>query len=130
MLKLIQTEDQYNQALARVYELMQPDLNEDSAESDELEVLSIVVKEYENEHYPIASPNRLAANIIHESLITCPVCGYKKAELMPVDSCCFFYECESCKILLKPQPPDCCVFCSYGSVKCPSVQVGVPCCPK
>ncbi|WP_349666169.1 GDCCVxC domain-containing (seleno)protein, partial [Sinorhizobium sp. 6-117] len=24
--------------------------------------------------------------------------------------------------LLRPRPGDCCVFCSFGSVKCPPVQ--------
>ena len=61
MLKPIKTEDQYEKALARVYELMQTDINVDSAESDELEVLSILVKEYETEHYPIPAPNPLEA---------------------------------------------------------------------
>jgi hypothetical protein len=28
----------------------------------------------------------------------------------------------SCKTLLRPKPGDCCVFCSYGSVKCPPMQ--------
>jgi HTH-type transcriptional regulator/antitoxin HigA len=59
MLKPIKTEDQYNEALARVYELMQAEVKENSSESDELEVLSILVKEYEIEHYPIPSPNPL-----------------------------------------------------------------------
>ena len=31
-------------------------------------------------------------------------------------------ECERCKTLLRPKAGDCCVFCSYGSVKCPPVQ--------
>ena len=61
MLKPIKTEDQYDQALARVYELMQTDVKTDSPESDEIEVLSILVKEYEAEHYPIPSPNPLDA---------------------------------------------------------------------
>ena len=61
MLKPIKTEDQYNKALARVYELMQGGVKEDSIESDELEVLSILVKEYEIDHYPIPSPNPLEA---------------------------------------------------------------------
>jgi len=56
------------------------------------------------------------------SVITCPVCGYSKTETMPTDACIYFYECASCKELLKPLPGDCCVFCSYGSVKCPPVQ--------
>jgi hypothetical protein len=62
------------------------------------------------------------------SVITCPVCGFKKDEEMPVTACQYFYECESCKTLLKPQIGDCCVFCSYGSVKCPPVQSEKSCC--
>jgi HTH-type transcriptional regulator/antitoxin HigA len=61
MLKPIKTEDHYNQALARVYELMQTEVREDSAESDELEILSILIKEYETDHYPVPSPNPLEA---------------------------------------------------------------------
>jgi len=61
MLKPIKTETQYNEALARVYELMQEDTNENTAESDELEVLSILIKEYENEHYRIPAPTPIDA---------------------------------------------------------------------
>lgn|SRR6185312_3652075 len=60
--------------------------------------------------------------IILSSVITCPVCGYSRTETMPTDACIYFYECTSCKGLLRPLPGDCCVFCSYGSVKCPPVQ--------
>ena len=59
-----------------------------------------------------------------ESEITCPECGHKKKEIMPTDACVHFYECENCKTLLKPLQGDCCVFCSYGTVKCPPVQSG------
>jgi hypothetical protein len=38
---------------------------------------------------------------------------------MPVDSCLFFYECEGCGVRLKPKLGDCCVFCSFGSERCP-----------
>ena len=58
-----------------------------------------------------------------QSVITCPNCGHKKEETMPKDSCVFFYECESCKILLKAKTGDCCVFCSYGNVPCPPIQI-------
>lgn len=61
-------------------------------------------------------------SVINKSEITCPNCGYKKTEVMPVDACQFFYECENCNTILKPKENDCCVFCSYGSVACPSVQ--------
>lgn len=64
------------------------------------------------------------SDITLKSMITCPDCSHKKEELMPTDSCQYFYECESCHTLLKPQTGDCCVFCSYGSVKCPPIQQG------
>ncbi len=47
---------------------------------------------------------------------------------MPTDACQFFYECESCKTLLRPLAGDCCVYCSFGSVSCPSVQARKACC--
>lgn len=62
-----------------------------------------------------------------ESILTCPVCGHQKKETMPTDACMYFYECELCKTLLKPEKGDCCVFCSYGSVKCPPIQQGNTC---
>ncbi|MCI0450702.1 MAG: hypothetical protein L0Y79_13150 [Chlorobi bacterium] len=57
-----------------------------------------------------------------QSIITCPHCGHKKEETMPENACQFFYMCESCQKVLKPKQGDCCVFCSYGTVKCPSKQ--------
>lgn len=63
-----------------------------------------------------------------ESTITCPNCGHHKAEIMPTNSCVYFYECGNCHSLLKPLEGDCCVYCSYGSAKCPSMQKGNSCC--
>ncbi|WP_430423157.1 GDCCVxC domain-containing (seleno)protein [Methylibium petroleiphilum] len=57
------------------------------------------------------------------SVLTCPECGRAKVELMPTGACPFFYECEDCKTVLRPKASDCCVFCSYGSVWCPPVQI-------
>jgi len=54
--------------------------------------------------------------------ITCPVCGYTKTEEMPTDACQFFYECTHCHTVIKPLEGDCCVFCSYGTENCPSIQ--------
>jgi hypothetical protein len=67
------------------------------------------------------------SGIVLGSVLTCPHCGHAKLENMPVDACQFFYECENCKALLHPKPGDCCVFCSYGSVKCPPVQAARCC---
>lgn len=60
---------------------------------------------------------------ILQSVLTCPHCGFQKEETMPTDACMWFYECEHCKRVLRPKPGDCCVFCSFGSVKCPPVQL-------
>lgn len=57
-----------------------------------------------------------------QSTITCSNCGYKKTEAMPTDACQFFYQCENCQTTLRPMQGDCCVYCSYGTVKCPSKQ--------
>lgn len=70
--------------------------------------------------------NRMKIELL--STITCPSCGHKKTEEMPTNACLFFYECEHCKTRLKPKPGDCCVFCSYGTVKCPPIQQGTNCC--
>jgi HTH-type transcriptional regulator/antitoxin HigA len=61
MVKPIKNNKQYEEALMRVYNLMQKDLQPNSKESDELEILSILVKEYENKHYPVPKPNPLEA---------------------------------------------------------------------
>jgi hypothetical protein len=66
-----------------------------------------------------------------ESVLSCPQCGHAKCEVMPTDACQFFYQCEHCKAMLRPKAGDCCVFCSYGTVKCPPVQMqrgGSGCC--
>ena len=61
MIKVIKNEHDYERALARVYSLMQSELIPDSDESDELEVLSLLVEHYENEHYPVSIPNPIDA---------------------------------------------------------------------
>lgn len=61
MLKPIKNEQQYEDILERVYMLMQKDIKADSKESDELEILSILVKTYEDEHYAVSAPNPLEA---------------------------------------------------------------------
>ena len=60
--------------------------------------------------------------MILESTIACPECGFQKLETMPTNACIHFYACESCGARLKPKAGDCCVFCSYGTVKCPPQQ--------
>lgn len=70
-------------------------------------------------------------DIVLQSSIVCPECGHAKQETMPTDACQWFYECEGCKALLRPMAGDCCVFCSYGSNKCPPIQADrASCCSR
>ena len=56
------------------------------------------------------------------STIVCPACGHRESEIIPDDACQYFYQCKGCRVVLKPKKGDCCVFCSYGDVKCPSAH--------
>ena len=56
------------------------------------------------------------------STIKCPECGHEKEETMAEDACTFFYTCTNCGVVLRPKTGDCCVFCSFGDVKCPPEQ--------
>jgi hypothetical protein len=67
-------------------------------------------------------------DIVTRSVLTCPSCGAQSFEEMPADACVYFFECTSRHTRLRPKTSDCCVFCSYGSVKCPPVQRQAGCC--
>ena len=85
---------------------------------------------------PASTPDQIKTVVINKymsetiliSVITCPNCGHEKEETMPTNACQYFYECEACKTVLKPVQGDCCVYCSYGTVKCPPIQAGTSCC--
>jgi hypothetical protein len=70
----------------------------------------------------------MAAEPLMRSVITCPKCGLAAEEEMPVDACQYFYDCTGCGELLWPIAGDCCVFCSFGTVPCPPVQLAKGCC--
>jgi HTH-type transcriptional regulator/antitoxin HigA len=58
-IKPIKTENDYNQALERLEVIF--DAKKDSSEGDELEVLGILIDQYENEHFPIGMPDPIEA---------------------------------------------------------------------
>ncbi|MCE7067986.1 type II toxin-antitoxin system HigA family antitoxin [Dyadobacter sp. CY326] len=61
MIVPIKNNEQYEAALEKIYALMQINISVDSKDSDELEVLSILVKDYENVNFPVPKPNPLEA---------------------------------------------------------------------
>ncbi len=66
--------------------------------------------------------NKAGSMIERRSTLTCPGCGHQETEIMPTDACQYFYDCKVGGSVLKPKPGDSCVFCSFGSTPCPSVQ--------
>lgn len=58
-IKLIKTENDYNQALERLEVLF--DAKKGTPEGDELELLSILIEQYENTHFPIDLPDPIEA---------------------------------------------------------------------
>lgn len=61
MLKPIKNKKEHRKYLSRAYDLMQLELRPNSKESDELEVISILIEAYEKENFPIESPNPIEA---------------------------------------------------------------------
>lgn len=61
MLKVIKTKKAYEEALSRAYVLMQLDLKENMDEYNELEILSILIDDYEKKKFPINLPDPIEA---------------------------------------------------------------------
>jgi HTH-type transcriptional regulator/antitoxin HigA len=58
-LKLIKTEEDYKQALARLEEIF--DALPNTKEGDELEIISMLIEKYEEKHYKIEFPDPIEA---------------------------------------------------------------------
>ncbi|HET8962283.1 MAG TPA: GDCCVxC domain-containing (seleno)protein [Chitinophagales bacterium] len=56
-------------------------------------------------------------------VIKCPHCKVEQQASMPENSCQLTYDCSACGKEMVKAEGDCCVFCSYGSLKCPSKQM-------
>lgn len=57
--KPIRTEEDYQEALNRLELIF--DAQPDTKEGDEAEILSLLIENYENEHYPIEAPDPIEA---------------------------------------------------------------------
>lgn len=62
--KILKTEQEYNDACERIYTLINSNENAietDSPEGEEMELLSLLVEKYEQDHYPVEAPNPIEA---------------------------------------------------------------------
>lgn len=60
-IKLIKTEQEHEQALSRLMALMDLDPKQDTVEGDELDVLALLIEKYEEEVFPMDSPDPIEA---------------------------------------------------------------------
>jgi HTH-type transcriptional regulator / antitoxin HigA len=79
MVKPIKNKKQYTAYLQRAYTLMQEELHADTPEADELELLSIVIESYENQHYPIGPPHPIDAILFRLDQL-----GMRKSQLKDI----------------------------------------------
>ena len=61
MFKLIKNEEQYEEYLNIAESLLDLDPEPGSKEGDELELLTLLIEKYEDEHYPIDFPDPIEA---------------------------------------------------------------------
>lgn len=60
-IKVIKTEEQYHIYLEKVHMLLSKELHRYTPESDELELLTVVIETYEKEKYPVEAPDPIEA---------------------------------------------------------------------
>jgi HTH-type transcriptional regulator/antitoxin HigA len=62
--KILKTEQEYNEACERIYRLIngsEKSIEPDSPEGEEIELLSLLVEKYEQEHHQIEAPDPIEA---------------------------------------------------------------------
>lgn len=62
--KILKTEDEYNKACQRVYDLIhctEEAIEPGSPEGEEIELLSLLIEKYEQEHWPMQAPDPIEA---------------------------------------------------------------------
>ena len=79
MIRPIKNNKQYKEYLNQAYDLIQLDLKSNSAESDKLELLSILIEQYEKDNYPIDSPHPIDAILFRLDQL-----NMKKSELSKI----------------------------------------------
>ncbi len=69
---VLRGEGEYDAAQGRVDELLRMDLTPNSAEGDELRFLSVLIEDYERQHFPVeaASPQQVVAFMLEQHGMT------------------------------------------------------------
>ncbi len=65
----------------------------------------------------------LVTDVLNKNELTCPDCGSKQKSEMLEAAYSYAYQCNSCSEIVEKKEDSCCVYCSYGDVKCPDQQI-------
>jgi len=65
----------------------------------------------------------LVMEVLYRNNLSCPECGEKQKSEMLDEDYSYAYQCNGCASIIEKKENDCCVYCSYGEVKCPSQQM-------
>jgi HTH-type transcriptional regulator/antitoxin HigA len=79
MIKPIKNKKQYKDYLKQAYQLMQLELKVNSDDSDKLQLLSILIEQYEKENFPIEPPHPIEAILFRLDQL-----NMKKSELSKI----------------------------------------------
>ena len=79
MIKPIKNKKQHKEYLSQAYQLMQLNLKPNSSESDQLELLSILIEQYEKDNFPISPPHPVEAILFRMDQM-----NMKKSELSKI----------------------------------------------
>jgi HTH-type transcriptional regulator/antitoxin HigA len=77
-LKIIKTDQQHRQAMERLMQLMDADPSSDSPEGEEMDLLALLIEDYEKNRFPIAPPDPIEAIRFRMDQM-----GLKRADLIP-----------------------------------------------
>lgn len=67
--------------------------------------------------------DNLVSDVLNKNELTCPECGTKQKGEMLEAAYSYAYQCNGCSEIIEKKTDSCCVYCSYGEVKCPSEQI-------
>ncbi len=74
----------------------------------------------------LAKPGRTAPvwdGVQGDCVLTCPCCQHKSQEKMSSENLKRIYHCPICLAWLSTKKGDHCIYDSYGSVRCPAIQI-------
>lgn len=69
-----------------------------------------------------STPSTPSPGVVRESTLVCPRCNHGERMMMAENSSLVVHVCQSCGLEMHRLPGNCCLFCTWGTVPCPTAQ--------